>query len=187
EEKRVGKEEEKKKKNEMIRPPVGAMAAAAAVAAGFNFTSDSRDPATGSPLPVVLCYDDRYAEHPPLFVDCQRIITHCIATGPNPSVRIPFSRRPLPGMHAVAPKYWVSPRTACRVTIDVPDLPAESVSLQEIQATADFILMKCVLAEPHLGGFTMIGENNGMLVEVLGCPPRGCPPGQCPPLQVATS
>ncbi|KAI4141036.1 MAG: hypothetical protein LQ341_003628 [Variospora aurantia] len=115
--------------------------AIAAIAAGLNLTANTTDSNNGLPFPAV-CYDRRYATNVPEFSDCAGIIANTIATGPNPSsVRIPFSRRPLPGIHYRTPKYWVSRRGSCRVAIDVPMAPAEMASLQEIKATADAILM----------------------------------------------
>ncbi|KAL8645100.1 MAG: hypothetical protein Q9210_006895 [Variospora velana] len=146
--------------------------AIAAIAAGLNLTAIAADPNNGFPFPAVLCYDRRYATDLPEFSDCAGIIANTIATESNPSVRIPFSRWPLPGIYSV-PKYWVSRRGSCRVTIDVPIAPAEMASLQEIKATADAILMKCVLGEDHLGGMTMIGERGLMIVEILGFPLGG--------------
>lgn len=66
------------------------------------------------------------------------------------------------------PRRWVGPRSDCYVDIDVPLDGSEVASLTEIQAAARNVLMKCVLGDQHLGGVTVIGNREGLLVSVLG-------------------
>ncbi|KAI4179089.1 MAG: hypothetical protein L6R41_008038 [Letrouitia leprolyta] len=134
--------------------------------AAYNFSAHS----SPSPFPqqAILCYDSRHASLPVAYTECEPIVTYKIATGPRPATPILFGRRPAPGVLNRVPKTWESPPGHCIVGIDVPATSMEQTSLLEIQAAARAILMKCVLADPHLGGMTFIGATGNMLVEVMG-------------------
>ena len=140
---------------------------AAALAALNTTTLSSILPGT-FPQQSILCYDRRYADYPPVFADCERIIRNDIATGPRPDTPIIFSRNPLPGRQNRVPKAWTSLKSSCDIIIDVPTTLMEESNLLEIQATARAILMKCVLGSHHLGGMTFIGKRGGLSVQIIG-------------------
>ncbi|KAL8715225.1 MAG: hypothetical protein Q9220_001183 [cf. Caloplaca sp. 1 TL-2023] len=123
------------------------------------------------PTQAILCYDHRYARGPPLYSSCKTVIEH-IATGPNPSTQIFFSRRPQLPNQSKVPKRWEAIVGKCNVEIDVPFGMIAGASLVEIQATARAVMMQCVLgSEEKLGGFTTIGSGARLVVSVFGDPP----------------
>ncbi|KAL8932426.1 MAG: hypothetical protein Q9216_006843 [Gyalolechia sp. 2 TL-2023] len=142
-------------------------AGAAAALVALNATNPSGiDP---YPQQAIICWDDRYATKILSYPDCENVVSARIATGPDPSTPIYFSRNPIPPFVTNrVPKFWQAPPGICKVGIDVPSAGAEQTSLLEIQAAARAILMSCVLGAAHLGGTTLIGSRGDMLVEILG-------------------
>ncbi|KAL8772269.1 MAG: hypothetical protein Q9209_002481 [Squamulea sp. 1 TL-2023] len=132
----------------------------------------SQSNTTFAPSNPVLCWDSRHAHHAPSYSGCESIVSFDIATGPRPSTTISFSRQPHLWLQNRVPKSWIGPQARCFVVIDVPHDAVEDASLMEIQAAARTVMMKCVLGEDHLGGFTYIGRSGSLLVEVLGDTPR---------------
>ncbi|KAL8696026.1 MAG: hypothetical protein Q9201_007859 [Fulgogasparrea decipioides] len=128
----------------------------------LNLTTDTPEP---SPWPYqpIFCWDHRYARGAPIYHHCEMIINNQIATGPRPDHPTTFSRG---APRYNVPKEWIAPRNTCVVQIDVPYAQVDEASLNEIQATARAIMMRCVLGEDHLGGFTTTGKGGGVHVEV---------------------
>ncbi|KAL8723845.1 MAG: hypothetical protein Q9181_007141 [Wetmoreana brouardii] len=130
----------------------------------LNITTETPGPSPWPHQPII-CWDRRYAHHAPIYNDCEMIIKNRIATGPRPDHPAVFSRH-LPVRNV--PKEWIAPRNTCAVQIDVPYAHTDEASLNEVQATARAIMMRCVLGADHLGGFTTTGIRGQVRVEVNG-------------------
>ena len=67
------------------------------------------------------------------------------------------------------PLDWQPRNGKCGVTIDVfPDDVQETSSFGAIKDRAAKLMQTCVIHDPHFGGWSVVGEEGNLFVEVFG-------------------
>ncbi|KAI4093110.1 MAG: hypothetical protein LQ344_003093 [Seirophora lacunosa] len=103
-----------------------------------------------------------------VYRDCVELIRHRLGVPHDPTVPMSFSRNK--GAMILIPYAKTSPRGNCNVVLGIRDdtLETEVEKWENIKRVALEIALKCVIQEPHRGGYAWMGLHNNLLVTMIG-------------------
>ena len=101
---------------------------------------------------------------PTTFKECYELVKR-LAHHDKAEAAMIFSRKPGAGFRV--PEHWVSGN--CVLTIDMDsDNDEETLSFKDLAVDAGAVMVRCVMAPPHLGGTMLVGQRRSMNVTVFG-------------------
>lgn len=114
------------------------------------------------------CFPPSSSLKPAVFAECLRVIEKIPSIVPNPNIPLVFSKNPADRPDIRLPTFWRDTGDRCVIGLRLrPEAEGpDRMNLIDLKGFAKDVALKCIIRPPHLGGETIVGWNEKLMLSV---------------------